>query len=218
MRQKRQPSLLIILCATALSSVTAQHSLRESANHYLLLNSDRIASSENVALVLGKPEKHAGNPIMVEDQPWEVRYGDLSANVIFDPFEKFFKSWFSPFIVCESTAQTPDNKRADLPYRGSHAGILRESGVLYGTSHNGELWNKPLLDLNPWDGGAKTNILIRGPYGASVFRDQRDARRLYKMLYSKGKKLAVRTSADGIRWSDATDVADAAEEAHTHAF
>ncbi|MCB1098095.1 MAG: hypothetical protein KDN22_21165 [Verrucomicrobiae bacterium] len=199
----RITSLLTAFCITAWSTAAAQHSLRESTASYLLLNSDRIASSDHVELVPGKPEKHAGNPIMVEDKPWEVRYGDLSANVIFDPFEKFFKGWFSPFIVSESTAQ---------------AGTAREAGVLYGTSHNGELWNKPLLDLNPWSDGTKTNILVREAYGASVFRDQRDASRLYKMIYSTGNKLATRTSADGIRWSSATDATEATEEAHTSAF
>jgi hypothetical protein len=210
--------LLFALCTTAWSTVAAQHSLREPTASYLLLNADRIASSENVELVPGKPEKHAGNPIMVEDKPWEVRYGNLSANVIFDPFEKFYKGWFSPFIMCESTEQTPVDKRGELPYRGAHAGTAREAGVLYGTSHNGELWNKPLLDLNPWTDGAKTSILVRGAYGASVFRDQRDGRKLYKMMYSTGNMLTTRTSADGIRWSNASNATEAMEEAQTHAF
>ncbi|MGK0184757.1 MAG: hypothetical protein ACI9R3_000531 [Verrucomicrobiales bacterium] len=198
---KRLLSLLTCAVFTAvISTASAQHSLRDSTNHYLLLNRERIGSSSNTELVLGTPEKFAGNPIMVEDKPWEARYGTLSSTIIFDPFEKFYKGWFSPWIV----------------WNGSE----RESAVLYGTSHNGELWNKPLLDLNPWSDQAKTNILVRGPIGASVFRDQRDARQMYKMLYSSGSKLATRTSADGIRWSDEVVAAEttATEDGHTFAF
>lgn len=191
--------LLSLLSFVAFSSAAAQHSLRDSTNHYLLLNKARIASVTDAELVLGKPEKLAGNPIMVEDKAWEGRYGALPAAVIFDPFEKFFKGWFSPWIATENAE--------------------KESGVLYGTSHNGELWNKPLLNFHPSGDAAKTNILLRGPFGASVFRDQRDRGRLYKMLYSSGGKLATRASTDGIRWgaeSLATDGASA--EGYQFAF
>ena len=219
--KKKTAHHLLIACTAAwlgIDIAAAQHSLRESTDHYLLLHSGRISSSENVELVLGTPEKHEGNPIMVEDKPWEVRYGNLYPNVIFDPFEKFYKGWFGPFIVDESTTQTPPDKRGNLKYRGTHAGSKRESGVLYGTSHNGELWNKPLLDLNPWADGAKTNILLRGPHGAGVFRDPRDPKRLYKLFAKGDEGLELRTSADGIRWSEAARATGATAAGNTHNF
>ena len=186
----------------AVSQGFSQHTLRDETNLHLLLNSELIASARNVELIPGMPKKHPGNPIMVEDKPWEVRYGDLYPNIVFDPFEKFYKGWFGPYILCESTAQTPPAKRGSLKYLGDHAGTKRESGLLYGTSHDGKLWNKPLLALNPWDGDAKTNILLRGPHGAGVLRDSRDRARRYKVVYKNEGGLATRTSPDGIRWSE----------------
>lgn len=202
----------------------AQHSLRESTDHYLLLHSGRIASSENVTLVPGAPVKHGGNPIMVEDRPWEVRSGNLYPNILFDPFEKFYKGWFSPFFVGDGAAQALADRRGGGDDPDSHAGTAREAAVLYGTSHDGQLWNKPLLDLNPWVDGARTNILVRGPFGAGILRDPRDPRALYKMIHAGAESLETRTSADGIRWSGATAAAgpavpqDGATQTHPFVF
>jgi hypothetical protein len=219
MMKRSRFAICFLAAAVALSllqPVCAQFSLYAPRDHYLLLNGDRIASKKGVELVLGSPEKHPKNPLMVEDKPWEPRYDNLYPNVIFDPFEKFYKAWFGPFIVCESTTQTPPEKREELKYLGSHAGRKRESGVLYGTSHDGVLWNKPLLDLNKWDDGAKTNILLRGPHGAGVFRDARDSRRRFKMLYKDGDSLKVRFSKDSIRWEDPLPAEGAEAPGDTH--
>ena len=200
--------LSLFFVVPGIVSTHAQYSLYAPRNHHLLLNGDLVASKTNVELVLGKPAKHGENPLMVEAEAWEARYGNLYPNVIFDPFEKFYKGWFGPFIVCESTAHTPEADRNKRHYRGPHAGTKRESGVLYGTSHDGVLWNKPLLDLHKWNEGDKTNILLRGAQGASVFRTSRDRSRLFSMIYRDETDggLKIRFSANGVQWQKAQPV------------
>ena len=184
---------LAVVAVIGSGFANAQHSLRHSPNHYLLLNSERIASVKNAELVPGTPVEISGNPIMVEDKPWETSGSGLLPNVIFDPFEKFYKAWF-----CR-----------DVATDGSSSG---EPAVLYGTSHNGELWNKPLLDAHTLAGGSKTNILVRGTNGASVMRDTRDRKARYKLAYfapaadgAATLEMKTRTSTNGIQWSAPAD-------------
>jgi hypothetical protein len=71
-------------------------------DRYLLLDSRIVASAENAQLVLGEVQKYEGNPLFEEDKPWEKRFDNLYANVMYDEEEEVYKCWYSPFIVDES--------------------------------------------------------------------------------------------------------------------
>ena len=72
-------------------------------DRYLLLDSRIVANTENAKLVLGNVQKHKGNPLFEEDKPWEKRFDNLYANVIYDEEEQIFKCWYSPFIIDNSS-------------------------------------------------------------------------------------------------------------------
>jgi hypothetical protein len=78
-------------------------------------------------------------------------------------------------------------------------------GVCYAVSKDGVSWDKPSLEVYPWE-GARSNILLRGPHGAGIFRDsvETNPERRYKLMAKTGegaeRPLAVAFSPDGLRF------------------
>ena len=182
------------------------------SSRYLLLDSRIVESVSNARLRIGSVSKHERNPLFREDKPWEPRFDNVYANVIYDEQEEVYKCWYSPFIVDERTTSTPVDERT--PERHRYMSVTprsREMGVCYAVSKDGIEWTKPELGLVEFDGSTANNIVMRGedmrgmfygPHGAGVTKDMRDpdpARR-YKMFF-RAQEMAVAFSADGVRWS-----------------
>ncbi|MYD42352.1 MAG: hypothetical protein F4W90_00500 [Gammaproteobacteria bacterium] len=199
-----------------------------SRTHYLLLDDRIIESVENARLNLGKATKHEANPLFSEDQPWEMRFDNLYANVIYDHEEELFKCWYSPFIVDYSAKDMGLDERRSTPYR---APSNREMGLCYATSQDGLTWEKPALNLVEYAGSSTNNILWRGsgntraskagPHGAGIMKDlsEPNPRRRYKAILKSGV-LSVAFSPDGIHWDAARQCpeADSAGDTHNNAF
>jgi len=167
---------------------------------YLVLDKRIIESKTNAKLSVTTAEKHSSNPLFGEDNPWEKRYDNLYANVLYDEQDKLYKSWYSPFIVDQSSRGIKIGERQKKKYKPQKG---REMGVCYATSQDGIVWEKPHLTLVEYEGSKKNNIVYRGPHGAGVIKDHRekgDAKR-YKMFASSDQKImAVSFSPDGIQW------------------
>jgi len=201
-------------------------------DRYLLLDSRVVASIENAKLVLGKVHKYKGNPLFEEDKPWEKRFDNLYANVIYDDEEQIYKCWYSPFIVDNSSKGMTLEERKEVKYRAPHN---REMAICYATSKDGITWVKPELGLVEFEGGKANNILWRasgtpskdkqelwgGPHGSGIFKDLRepDPNRRYKAFLKHGI-LSVAFSPDGIHWGPAIacPAANSAGDTHNNAF
>ena len=197
-------------------------------NRFLLLDSRIIDSTENATLTLGVAQKSEANPLFEEDKPWEMRYDNLYANVMYDEEDGIFKCWYSPFIIDTSskgmTLEEWNAKPYDVPNN-------REMAICYATSKDGITWEKPEMGLVEFEGSKANNILWRGsgdtgehwdgPHGSGVFKDLHDpdpARR-YK-AFLKAEILSVAFSPDGIHWGDAMPrpEADSAGDTHNNAL
>jgi len=66
---------------------------------HLLLDTRIVEDARNAELTLGTVEKHAANPLFGEDKPWEKRFDNVYANVLYDDEEEIYKCWYSPFVV-----------------------------------------------------------------------------------------------------------------------
>jgi hypothetical protein len=201
-------------------------------DRYLLLDSRVVASTENAELVLGAVQKYEGNPLFEEDKPWEKRFDNLYANVIYDDEEQIYKCWYSPFIVDDSAKGMTLQERKEKKYRPPWT---REMAICYATSKDGITWIKPELGLVEFEGSKANNILWRGsgppskdkeelwagPHGSGIFKDLRepDPNRRYKALLKYGM-LSVAFSADGIHWGPAIACpeANSAGDTHNNAF
>lgn len=191
---------------------------------HLLLDSRIIESTENARLTVGRMRKDPRNPLFGEDKPWEPRFDNLYPNIIYDREEQLFKCWYSPFIIDESTSNTPGKDRKNggkFRYLGGHTGRHREMGVCYAVSRDGIRWEKPNLGIVDFQGSKANNIVVLGPHGTGVIKDLHDPdpKRRYKMFFS-GRVMSVAFSSDGIHWDEAIECpeVDVAGDTHNHAF
>ena len=196
-------------------------------NRYLLLDSRIIGPTENAELTLGKVQKSSSNPLFEEDKPWEVRFDNLYANVMFDEEEGIYKCWYSPFIKDISSKGMTISERKEREY----AAPAREMAICYATSEDGITWVKPEMGLVEFEGSKKNNIVWRGdgtraevgdgPHGTGIFKDMRepDPQRRYKAIL-KSEILSIAFSPDGIHWGKAMTrpEADSAGDTHNNAF
>jgi hypothetical protein len=197
-------------------------------DRFLLLDSRIVAGAENAELVLGTVQKYEGNPLFEEDKPWEKRFDNLYANVLYDEEEELYKCWYSPFIVDESAKGMTLEERKEKKYRPPWT---REMAICYATSKDGITWVKPELGLVEFEGSTANNILWRGsgepsknkdevwggPHGNGVFKDlrERDPNRRYKAVTKFGQ-LSVAFSADGIHWDPPIAIPEANSAGDTH--
>jgi len=223
--------VILVMLATALCSFgdVQNEPAGQKRDRYLLLDERIIARTENAELTLGKVRKHPANPLFEEDKPWEKRFDNLYANVIYDEQEKIYKCWYSPFIIDISAKGMTIAKRKQKRYR---APDNREMAICYATSKDGIKWNKPEMGLVEFEGSKANNILWRGregeggehwegPHGTGIFKDLRDPdpKRRYKAIL-KAEILSVVFSPDGIHWGPAITCpeADSAGDTHNNAL
>jgi hypothetical protein len=181
------------------------------------LGDDLVAEIKNVTRVLHRLEKHAGNPLVSQDRPWErsVFFQTSCYSVVFDSERDQF--------TCFYQDQDPPS-RADpkSPY-DRLAGRAR-ARVLRAVSVDGIVWHKPELDRHPHEGRATNIVYGEGVHAFSVLYDERDpdpARR-FKMVFTRvsiginrpkrfrwpnehGNGLSLAYSADGIEWQEHPD-------------
>jgi hypothetical protein len=181
-------------------------------NKYLLLD-DRITEIKlNAKLEVGKVKKYAGNPLFVEDKPWEKRFDNLYGNVIYDEEEGIYKCWYSPFIIdYSSKGMTLEEREAKTYIKPPN----REMAICYAISKDGITWQKPVLGLVGYEGSTANNIIWRGPHGAGIFKDAYETNplKLYKAIF---RGLFVSFSKDGLKWGDAIPVKDVKVKGDTH--
>jgi len=200
----------VAACNTAANDVAGKV-LRD---RYLLLDSRVIDGTRNAKLTVGAVQKHKRNPLFAEDKPWEPRFDNLYANVLYDEEEKLYKCWYSPFIVDNSAKGMTLQERSKKRYRSPRN---REMGICYAVSRDGITWDKPSLGVVDFNGSRENNIVWRGPHGAGIFKDPRDPdpNRRYKAFF-KGKMISVGFSPDGIHWGGAIECPEANVRGDTH--
>ena len=206
---------LLVLVETPVSSAELQ-----ARTNYLLLDERVIDRTENVQLRVGKITKHPANPLFKEDKPWEVRFDNVYANVLYDEELKLYRCWYSPFIFDELTMGTPAQKRADVKYRATPT---REMGVCYAVSQDGIRWEKPVLGVVEFNGSTSNNLVLRSSHGAGVMKDlqERDPTRRYKLFGGQQipglqRRFQVAFSADGIHWTTPVVCPEVGVEGDTH--
>ena len=208
----------------SLGTAKAARSLTDfERKKYLLLDSRIVESVDNAKLTVGTVRKHENNPLFREDKPWEPRFDNVYANIIYDEQEQLYKCWYSPFVVDAAHTSTPRTDRQPGKYMATlrATGKPREMGVCYATSKDGIHWTKPLLDIRLWHDKQPTNIVDIGPHGAGIMLDmhEKNPKKRYKMFMKEGG-IAVEFSPDGLNWTKPIRCpqVDAAADTHNNAL
>lgn len=182
---------------------------------FLMLDSTNIDKTSNASLEVGTVTKNPGNPLFVEDQPWEMRFDNFYGNVIYDEDEGIYKCWYSPFIIDHSSKgmSIEQRSREYQPPRGRHMGLC------YATSKDGVTWEKPALGIVEYKGDNQNNIVMSGPHGTGIFEDSvdPDPARKYKAIF---QGLFVSFSQDGLHWAERKRIEGikVAGDTHNYAF
>ena len=191
-------------------------------DRYMLLGF--AESVTDAVLVNGTVEKHP-EPLFGEDKPWEPRFDNVYASVVFDKSDSLYKCWYNPFIVDERTTSTPVDQRN--PYDSpNYMGIQpygRVIGLCYAYSEDGITWVKPELNLIEFEGSTANNIVMLEPHGVGVFLDEHetDPDKRFKAFFSSfdfvaSSDMTVAFSADGIHWSDWVNASSIQSPGDTH--
>ena len=81
------------------------------SSRWLVLDDRVIEEVVEAKLTLGEITKHPQNPLFGEDKPWEPRFDNVYANVIYDTEDRLYKCWYNPFIIDKRVTHTPLEKQ-----------------------------------------------------------------------------------------------------------
>ena len=98
------------------------------------------------------PIRHPENPVVMPDQPWEVKIGCPS--VLYDPEAKLFHMWYALY---NTAAWTREASGLEVGKREYSAYIMS-----YAWSPDGIHWEKPLFKKYPFREFDETNIVYTG--------------------------------------------------------
>ncbi|MFO0866079.1 MAG: hypothetical protein U0744_15760 [Gemmataceae bacterium] len=187
-------SVFTILLA---SNARAEPGSLQDVRKHLVFDSRVVDRVVDAQLVLGKPEKHPNNPLLVADRPWENSLNNLYANVAFDPGAKHYKMWYGCVLADKDAIAKMD------PPRTVHDVGWYE---LLATSDNGISWKRYEVGQHAFAGSKANNAVVRDTPNVGVFRDTNPKcppDRQFKMIYDVGLgKMRVRFSPDGVQWSE----------------
>jgi hypothetical protein len=148
---------------------------------------------------IGRVVKHAGNPILARDNPWEGKMG-MSPSVLFDERLGKYRMWYQCF-----SASDYFSRKGPSYFVG------------YAESDDAFTWTKPKIEGFPFGGWARTKIVTTGRGGrrAGAMQvllnpDPSDPARRFMMVTIGAGSVDLAYSPDGLRWSIVED-----EEGHS---
>jgi hypothetical protein len=138
----------------------------------------------------GRIVKHLGNPLIVQDKPWEDHVGP--ACVLYDDSVQKYRMWYKCF---------------NLTNYFSHEGPSYYTA--YAESEDGFNWIKPALAGFPFGGHERTNVVFTGFKGkrasamdVSIDPAPSDPARCYMATsLSAGGRVDLSYSPDGLHWT-----------------
>lgn len=72
------------------------------SSRWLVLDDRVIEEVVEAKLTLGEITKHPQNPLFGEDKPWEPRFDNVYANVIYDTEDRLYKCWYNFTVVAQT--------------------------------------------------------------------------------------------------------------------
>lgn len=178
------------------------------------VDNDLIDQVKNLTRVLHRLEKHADNPLISQDQPWErsVFFQTSCYSVVYDSEHSLFTCFYQD-------QDPPPRDNPASPY-DRLAGRAR-ARVLRAVSTDGISWQKPEFDRHLHDGRPTNIVSAEGVHAFNVLYDEAepDPSRRFKMVFARtsiginrpkrfhwpsehGNGLSLAYSADGIDWQE----------------
>ena len=198
---------LVLPCHFAAVAEGGKSALPIGGRKQLFIDDSLIEAVRYVRQGINPAKKHAENPVLKVDKPWEGNFLEIS-HVLFDDEDRLFKMWYSSIRTSAQPVNRPLRKGETL----LQAANYKETDSLwcYAVSPDGIHWQKPDLGLVEYQGSKKNNIVAKDSSMGYLFMDgqerQRDRRykgfRRTDLAPSSGvpMKLDLFFSPDGLRW------------------
>lgn len=186
----------------------------------LFIDDTAIESMHNVTRVAERALKHAANPVITGDKPWDAYRPQVYGTVMRDERRDVFRLWYLS-IPGHMLSPDPD------PIVGGFRRIGHTTLVGYAESKDGYQWVKPKVGIVDFNGSTKNGLVNMGrdnTEGISILYrpDDPNPKRRYKAIFwehtvppqgepTGREKLAadkrpdgmwVAFSEDGLRWED----------------
>lgn len=129
------PGILLLLGWSGWSAPVPRGAGDLTGAWQLLVDDSLVVRKEHIRRTYHPFAKHAGNPVLVADQPWEGRMAYLYGTVLPEASGTGYRMWYHAW-----------------------AGEYRN---LYATSQDGVAWTKPDLGLIEFNGARANNIFLR---------------------------------------------------------
>ena len=198
----------IVLAEIILCSGAAAEPIRITSAIQLFVDDHLVDTTAGLRRNVHHWQKHADNPVLRPDQPWEYGGNYLNAygSVIYDTSEQIFKAWYWTMNAEDSKVPTHNIKM-----------------MCYATSSDGIHWEKPSVNIHRFQGSTENNIVLVSrfedlnsiptlfTFGAIRTPSDPDPAKLYKACFYErppGAKYIsphdgawAGVSPDGIHWT-----------------
>ncbi len=177
---------MAVMFAMTGGTASAQQSLGDLSGPWQLFVDDYLVATKSGLTRTYHPfQKHAGNPVLIADQPWEGTIVYIYGTVLPNEARNGWRMW----------------------YHTARVGSDEGSNILYATSTDGIHWTKPLLGLRSWNGSTANNMFFQRPYAdgiTSVIHTPWDAdpARRYRLMNYEPPGYFGAWSPDGIHVTD----------------
>ena len=115
------------------------------------------------------PRKEPRNPLLIEDELWDMRWDNTYPTVRWDPEQRVFRMWYNAFVGGIKPHPSWQSHNPGLKPWKEHM-----SGLMYATSSDGVRFVKPKLNAvtYPWNGtdatAKGTNLVMMQPGNPDV--------------------------------------------------
>ena len=185
-----------------------------TGSQHLLVNPSAVATADRARLVVGRAER-LGRPLLGEERPWDVDWGNAYPNVAFDAETRKYKLWWGGLAACPEDYAHLEPGCVPMPAAPPYTSCVcpvptyqwpvwrppqnvtsEWSLQYYAESTDGLNWTRPGLDLFqlPYHGDGSGDVVLWAP-GADMNRGVlldttcANASERYKMLGSFGRGL-----------------------------
>lgn len=162
----------------------------------LFLDDYLVARREGLRRVVHQPEKHPANPVMAGETAMEggANYGPVLAHILHDDASGRFRLWYRSRIAYEAGGRKYSNPN------------------LYAESSDGIHWERPDLNLYPWDGPGPNNMILPAGDLRGLIHEPHDTAAPWKAIWEHNSLLRspdwvkqegyhLYTSPDGLHWT-----------------
>lgn len=179
----------VILIAESVSADDPAANQVISLSHYpqLFLDDYLIANTVNLKREMQQPVRHAENPLIRQDYPWEKRMIEVYGTVLFDDEQKKYRCWYVAAGTSDGVFDTPEGP------------VTAEYFQCYAESDDGVAWTKPLSSAKKFRDYERHNVVIPGGHGFCILPTPDDPDPARKFKGAGGAVFGF--SPDGIDWT-----------------